>query len=641
MHKNLVSFVIILSSLFIISCKPDNSVDISTGWKMTTGDCAGFRDAEFDDSTWETVNLPRILTKNKTRKIIWLRKTFSVPIEWKNRDLALELGKLWDADNTYLNGIKIGSSGSEFPDFFSLWNYDRYYIIPDNALRFGETNVVAIRIFSNCLSFYDGKPFIGSVRSVRTYNFFQRLFAEYIVIALTVLSIFLGTISLVQYFTYREYILPLFYSIGCLLVGLMSLEFYIPDLVLIDYITKDNLFYSFMTLVVVFYYFLLENLLNSRVKVFRIIVVLGMIVAVLISLTSTADDPVQNWGIMIISSLTSMVYILCGILLLRKFRNTEAVREVVILTAGYLINMVCVFHDIFMVINLISPGIFLIPIAFNILYMCFGIVLSLRISGMQAEKIIAEKTRDHYLNEISLAKKVQDQLIPSTPPADYIFSFYKPMEDVGGDFYDFIRFENSDKIGIFISDVSGHGLPAAFITSMLKTTILQSGKRKENPADLLFYINDVLLDQTAGNYITAFYGIYDPVDRKFIYAGAGHPQPYMITGRNISKLDTGRNTALAIFSTTQLTAIDKLFTNTAIQLPEKSKLLLFTDGLSEARVSVHSNICFETVDMIIAMKENEKYQCREFVDNLYRKLVEFRGSDSFEDDICIVCLDVM
>ncbi|MEI7652004.1 MAG: DUF1501 domain-containing protein, partial [Verrucomicrobiota bacterium] len=89
------------------------------------------------------------------------------------------------------------------------------------------------------------------------------------------------------------------------------------------------------------------------------------------------------------------------------------------------------------------------------------------------------------------------------------------MEEVGGDFYDFINFRDSEKIGIFISDVSGHGVPAAFITSMIKTTILQSGERKENPAELLTYINDLLHNQTGGNFITTFYGIFNSLDNSF------------------------------------------------------------------------------------------------------------------------------
>ena len=56
--------------------------------------------------------------------------------------------------------------------------------------------------------------------------------------------------------------------------------------------------------------------------------------------------------------------------------------------------------------------------------------------------------------------------------------------------------------------------------------------------------------------------------------------------------------------------------------------------------STRTRISFELAQMIDVIKENEKYTCREFINNLYQRLVKFRGTDSFEDDICLVCLDI-
>ena len=631
--------IIIFSSSFI-SCKPDNRIDMFEGWRFKVDDSAVYKNPSFNDASWDSITLPKILAKENIRKTVWLRKSFFVPAELKDKDLALEIGKIWDTDNTYINGIKIGSSGSDFPDFFSLWNYDRYYIIPEGVLRYGETNVISIRVFSNCISFFSGSPFIAELRSVRTYNFFQRLIAEYIVIGLTLLSIYFGINSLVQYITYREFKIPLYYSICALLIGIMSVEFYLPDLAGITYVTKDNLFYTILTLVISFFYFLLENLLYTRNRLFQVLLIFSMIITIIISLTATDTDPIQNWRIIVIGSLTFLCYVLCGILLFRFFMKREVTKEIIILTIGYLINMGCVFHDIFMMEGVIIPATFLIPIAFNIQYVCFGMVLSIRSSEMYVAKIVAEQSRDHYLNEINLAKKIQDQLIPSTAPADYIYSLYKPMESVGGDFYDFIRFDNSDNIGIFISDVSGHGLPAAFITSMLKTTILQSGSRKDNPAELLNYINNVLYGQTAGNFITAFYGIYNPAEKTIRYANAGHPQPYLITDENIFQLQKGTSTAIALFPHSLLSESGKTYVNFEKKLQSNSKLLFFTDGLTETTPVNNYKLSFDSADMIEFFIENRMHPCRMFIEGLYRKLVKHRRSDSFEDDICLICIDV-
>jgi len=84
--------------------------------------------------------------------------------------------------------------------------------------------------------------------------------------------------------------------------------------------------------------------------------------------------------------------------------------------------------------------------------------------------------------DLKLEQRIQKQLIPQKNLYLFIDVLYKPMEAVGGDFYDFISFRETNTVGIFISDVSGHGAHAAFITSMIKTLILQAGSARNNPA---------------------------------------------------------------------------------------------------------------------------------------------------------------
>ncbi len=244
-------------------------------------------------------------------------------------------------------------------------------------------------------------------------------------------------------------------------------------------------------------------------------------------------------------------------------------------------------------------------------------------------------------NELLLARKIQEQLIPRSNPSRNIHSLYKPMEQVGGDFYDFLTFEDNDNIGIFISDVSGHGVPAAFITSMIKTTILQAGERINDPAGLLFYMNEVLRNQTAGNFITAYYGIYNPLERTLIYSNAGHPQPYLITDNAVLQLQGGKNTALAMFPNSLLAKSNKFYTNFSEKLPLNSKLLLYTDGLTEARPTDNNSLYFEYASMVEIFKKNGGLPCGAFIEELYSQLAMFRGSDSFEDDICLICIDAV
>ena len=148
-----------------------------------------------------------------------------------------------------------------------------------------------------------------------------------------------------------------------------------------------------------------------------------------------------------------------------------------------------------------------------------------RTRELEQEKELLQIRNTTIENELIIARKIQMQIIPGHSPVENIFAFYKPMDKVGGDFYDFLKYRDPHKIGIFLSDVSGHGVPAAFITSMIKTSILQAGADREDPATLLSHLNELLLNQTGGNFVTAFYGIYNPPTREFIFSNSGHNPP--------------------------------------------------------------------------------------------------------------------
>ncbi len=244
------------------------------------------------------------------------------------------------------------------------------------------------------------------------------------------------------------------------------------------------------------------------------------------------------------------------------------------------------------------------------------------------------------LTEINLARIIQQQIIPVKDPAENFYSFYKSMSLLGGDFYDFVFFRDSKKIGIFISDVSGHGVPAALITTMIKTAIFQSGSLNENPAELLMHLNNILIEQSGGNFVTAFYGIYDLNDRTMVYSNAGHNYPFIIDSSEVNELKGGKSIPLAILNNENLIKENKSYTNSEITLSKNTKLLFFTDGLVEARSIKDSKIFFEYSGMYDLFKKYNTMPCKKFVTSIYQDLVTFNGSDNFEDDICMICVDI-
>ncbi len=292
-------------------------------------------------------------------------------------------------------------------------------------------------------------------------------------------------------------------------------------------------------------------------------------------------------------------------------------------------------------------------IASNIIGMfaCYLIELYTRKDFLQRREIAAKseelrierntlKNKMDIMNsELEMAKLIQQKLIPESNPNSHIFSIYKPMEAVGGDLLDFIKFKSEEKIGIFLSDVSGHGVPAALITSMIKSSILESRRLSSNPAMMLMHLNEVLGNQTDDNFVTAFYGVYDSRSRSLIYSNAGHHPPSIILNKKIVTLDRSHSIPLAIMKNSELMSGGIIYKNSKAILPVQSKLILYTDGLVEAKnINNHGLEFGRTMgEKLLRLKQLD---CKDFVETLYDELISFRGSESFDDDICLICVDI-
>jgi serine phosphatase RsbU (regulator of sigma subunit) len=241
--------------------------------------------------------------------------------------------------------------------------------------------------------------------------------------------------------------------------------------------------------------------------------------------------------------------------------------------------------------------------------------------------------------ELEMARRIQQALIPQKTPNANIYSLYRPMEEVGGDYFDF--FEEEKKIGMFLSDVSGHGVPAAFITSMIKSSISQSPKLRADPAQMLCHLNGVLHDQTNDNFITAFYGIYDPRDKTLVYANAGHNPPYICLPNRVLELPSKqRHFPIALLGNKEMAERHSSYRNYQVALPPGSKLVLYTDGLVEVTQKSSRDVLFKEVikEKMLRLRDLSP---REFVDGLMQELILFRQGEDFDDDICLICMDVV
>src|ERR1700746_734324 len=133
--------------------------------------------------------------------------------------------------------------------------------------------------------------------------------------------------------------------------------------------------------------------------------------------------------------------------------------------------------------------------------------------------------------ELETARLIQQSILPQTVPQIDgldIAARYIPMTSVAGDFYDFIVVDNKH-LGILVADVSGHGMPAALIASMLKIALAAQSAHADDPARVLQGFKETLCGKFQHHYVTAAYLFVDMEKRTLTYAGAGHP-PLLLWG---------------------------------------------------------------------------------------------------------------
>jgi len=128
-------------------------------------------------------------------------------------------------------------------------------------------------------------------------------------------------------------------------------------------------------------------------------------------------------------------------------------------------------------------------------------------------------------------------LLPLRPlPGWRLAPYYQPAHEVGGDFYDFLTFEDGS-VGLVIGDVADKGVPAALVMTAVRTMLRTAAKASTSPADVLASVNDLLCaDNPSRMFVTCFYALLDSQRGKLRYANAGHAAPYRWRDADVTEL---------------------------------------------------------------------------------------------------------
>ncbi|HOF88029.1 MAG TPA: PP2C family protein-serine/threonine phosphatase [Armatimonadota bacterium] len=199
----------------------------------------------------------------------------------------------------------------------------------------------------------------------------------------------------------------------------------------------------------------------------------------------------------------------------------------------------------------------------------------------QKEMIIQEQAEALHRRDLSLAREILESLLPQralTFPTVEIGATWLPSREIGGDFYDVFELDDGD-IVLLIGDVSGKGISAALLVSMVKYVLKANAPYHRSPASLFRVANRLFYtDMGPELFVTAFVARYTPSTGRLVYSSAGHDPGYLCRAVAPSRTITlpSQGPALGIFP--DITLKDR-----RVVLSEHDVVFLYTDGLVNMR----------------------------------------------------------
>ena len=242
---------------------------------------------------------------------------------------------------------------------------------------------------------------------------------------------------------------------------------------------------------------------------------------------------------------------------------------------------------------------------------------------------------------MQMAHKLQQALLPQKYPRIANISFchaYTPADAIGGDFFQIIEL-GRDKVALFLSDVSGHGVRAALVTSAVKTLVDGADFDDRPPGDVLSDLNNrfraVLGHMAPQIFATGFLMIIDGAARSLAIASAGHPCPLLIRKADMTVspvMDEEKGgPALGFLGNAS-------YESEHVNLIEEDIVLGFTDGVYEVRNPADQYYGIERTISLI--KENVRLIPRDLIQKIISETEAFMETHKRPDDICLVAVEV-
>lgn len=565
-------------------------VTLGPNWLFAPGDDPAYASPNLDDSGWMTVSSQRDLLDYGIRDIRYGWYRLHIRLRPGARDLTVALTTTDGGYEVYINGVRIGSNGN----MAGSVRFSQYpllaYAVPGSLLADRSDQVLAIRFAFN-IGGNRGRGTSTPIGSQANVYLLSRdaaprdagwvvahsggtvnlvLFAVSLLAGIIALSLF-GAMR-----SQREYLAVAVYLIASSLTSANSVwgEFHSYTFVTS---TISNLCAGVANFALIEFVRLVLHLPRSRW-----LLTLQAASFVCAATSSLFNTGLANYyfGFCFYYLPILIVNILLPVLLVRAWLRGN--REAYVLLPAVLLYSVGQYWNFLRLLAFytqLTPtagpqasfhmgtyDITLLAIGRFVFYVTMLLFLVLR-------TVVIARDRARVAAELEAARVVQQVLIPDeipSIPGFIIQSVYKPAGKVGGDFFQILPAEGGGVL-VVIGDVSGKGMPAAMIVSLLVGTVRTLAHYTQSPAEILAAMNLRMMGRSSGGFTTCLVLRLDR-DGRLTVANAGHIAPY-VGGREMA-VQSGLPLGLAA---------DATYAEAVSALAPGSQMTLVTDGVVEAR----------------------------------------------------------
>lgn len=236
--------------------------------------------------------------------------------------------------------------------------------------------------------------------------------------------------------------------------------------------------------------------------------------------------------------------------------------------------------------------------------------------------------------DLDMAARIQQKLLhqdfPVFPDDDRfnIFANMIAAKHVGGDFYDFFKFDE-DHVSFFIGDVAGKGMPAAIYMAVCRTMLKAIGSEVKDSAECIEKVNNMLIPESdISTFVTVFYGVLNTNTGELTYCNGGHNLPYLQRADgSVEELKDVGGLLLGKFENAP-------YEKNSVQLNPGDTIVTFTDGVTEAENE--DNAFFDEERVIEYLKNHPSKSLSSLVKGLFLEVMKFSGSALQTDDITVL-----